>query len=64
MRVITPSASPAALGMLGPLRAVVSETQPIPFFTAPYPGAVRTTTYPHVAVRGSRAIVVWDAARP
>lgn len=60
MRVITPNASPAVLGTLGPLRTVVTETLPIPFSGLPYPGVFRTATYPHVAVKGSRAIVVWD----
>jgi hypothetical protein len=39
---------------------VVSETQPIPPFSLPYPGEFRTVTSPHVGVKDSRAIVVWD----
>jgi hypothetical protein len=61
MRVISPSASAASVGTLGPLRTVVSETQPIPLELAnPYPGQFRISTYPHVGIKGGRAIVVWD----
>jgi hypothetical protein len=51
---------PAALGTLGPLRTLVSDIQPIPFNSNPYPGNFKTATYPHVAVKGGRAIVVGD----
>ncbi len=60
MEVIVPSASLSSLGTLGPLRTVVSETQPVPFYTFPYPGVFRTATYPKVGIKGSRTIVVWE----
>ena len=60
LRVITPSALATSVGTLGLLRTVQTELLPIPFGTFPYPAFYRTATYPHVAVKGARAIIVWD----
>ncbi len=60
MKVITPSALTTSVGTVGSLRTVHDETMPIPFGDFPYPAFYRTATYPHVAIKGSRAIIAWD----
>lgn len=60
LRVITPTSSTSSVGTVGPFRTVHAETSPIPWGLAPYPAYYRTSTYPHVAVKGNRAIIVWD----
>ncbi len=60
LRVIAPTSSTSSVGTVGLLRTVHTETSPIPFGLAPHPAFYRTATYPHVAVRGGRAIIVWD----
>jgi hypothetical protein len=62
LRKITPTSSinGAVVGTLSPIHTVDEEWQPIPWKFAPYPSYYRTFTYPHVAVDGSRVIMVWD----
>jgi len=60
LKVITPTADLGSVGTVGPLRLVHSETAPIPVDTSAYPTFYSTATHPHVGVKGTRAIIVWD----
>lgn len=60
LRRIEPTSSSSSVGTIGPLRAVHSEMQPLPWGFAPYPSYFPTATRPWVAVSGNRVIVIWD----
>jgi hypothetical protein len=61
-QAIGPLSGTSGVGILaGGPRTVATESQPIPWGTAPYPAYYRSATYPHVGVRpGGRIVVVWD----